>query len=54
MHILAMSGSLRASSTNTRLLRATAALAPEGMVFTIYDGLAQLVGSGKPKSPGEE
>ena len=42
MHILAISGSLRASSTNTRLLRATAALAPKGMMFTIYDGLADL------------
>jgi chromate reductase len=42
MHILAMSGSLRASSNNTRLLRATGALAPEGMVFTIFDGLADL------------
>src|SRR5712664_3307818 len=34
--------SLRASSTNTRLVRATAALAPEGMEFTLYDGLADL------------
>ncbi len=42
MHILAMSGSLRASSTNTRLVRATAALAPENMEFTLYDGLADL------------
>jgi chromate reductase, NAD(P)H dehydrogenase (quinone) len=42
MRILALSGSLRASSTNTRLVRATAALAPEGMMFTIYDGLADL------------
>ena len=42
MHILAMSGSLRASSTNTRLLRATAPLAPENMEIAIYDGLADL------------
>ena len=42
MYILAMSGSLRASSTNTRLVRATAALAPENMEFTLYDGLADL------------
>lgn len=42
MHILAISGSLRASSTNTTLVRATAALAPKTMEFTIYDGLADL------------
>ena len=42
MHILAISGSLRASSTNTALVRATAALAPKTMEFTIYDGLADL------------
>src|SRR5258708_4591230 len=42
MRILAMSGSLRASSTNTRLVRAIGALAPENMEITIYDGLADL------------
>lgn len=42
MRILAISGSLRASSTNTALVRATAALAPEDMEITIYDGLANL------------
>jgi len=42
MHILAISGSLRASSTNTRLVRATSALAPADMAFTMYDGLADL------------
>ncbi|HEY4385077.1 MAG TPA: NADPH-dependent FMN reductase [Ktedonobacteraceae bacterium] len=42
MKILAISGSLRASSTNTRLVRAAAALAPEEMEITIYDGLADL------------
>jgi NAD(P)H-dependent FMN reductase len=42
MKILAISGSLRANSTNTRLVRATAALAPEDMEITIYDGLADL------------
>jgi len=42
MHILAISGSLRASSTNTTLMRATTRLAPEGMTFTIYDGLGDL------------
>lgn len=42
MHILAISGSLRASSTNTALVRATAALAPEGMEITIYDGMGDL------------
>jgi chromate reductase, NAD(P)H dehydrogenase (quinone) len=42
MRILAISGSLRASSTNTALLQATAALAPQNMEITIYDGLADL------------
>ena len=39
MKIVAVSGSLRAASTNTALVRA-AALAPEGMEMTVYDGLA--------------
>ncbi len=42
MRILAISGSLRASSTNTALVRATAALAPEHMEMVIYNGLADL------------
>lgn len=42
MRILAMSGSLRASSTNTTLVRAIAALAPAGIEVTIYDGLGDL------------
>ena len=42
MRILAISGSLRASSTNTTLMRATMRLAPAGMTFTIYDGLGDL------------
>lgn len=37
MHILAVSGSLKATSTNSTLLRAAAALAPAGMTFTFYD-----------------
>jgi chromate reductase len=36
MKILAISGSLRAQSTNGALLRAAAGLAPAGMTFTIY------------------
>ncbi len=42
MRILAISGSLRAGSTNTTLVRAIAAMAPEGMEVTIYDGLGDL------------
>lgn len=42
MHILAISGSLRASSTSTTLIRAVEKLAPEQMEFTIYDGMADL------------
>ena len=39
MHILAISGSLRAGSTNTSLLRAAAELAPDAVSITLYDGL---------------
>ncbi len=42
MHILAISGSLRASSTNTTLVRATIRLAPDNMHVTLYDGLGDL------------
>ena len=42
MKIVAISGSLRAASTNTALVRAAAALAPEGMEVIVYDGLAAL------------
>lgn len=42
MNILAISGSLRAASTNTSLLRAAATLAPSGVTITIYDGLDDL------------
>ena len=42
LRILAISGSLRASSNNTTLLRAMATLAPVHMEVTLYDGLADL------------
>ena len=42
MNILAISGSLRARSSNAALLRAAASLVPEGMVVTFYEGLATL------------
>jgi NAD(P)H-dependent FMN reductase len=42
MRILAISGSLRAESTNAALLRAAAALAPPGMEITFYSGLGDL------------
>ena len=35
--ILALSGSLRAGSTNTALLKAAAELAPEGVTVVLYD-----------------
>jgi len=40
--ILAVSGSLRAQSTNTALLRACALLAPPGMRIELYDGIGAL------------
>jgi chromate reductase len=42
MKILAISGSLRASSTNTTLVRFIMHLAPENMEMTLYEGLADL------------
>ena len=42
MNILAISGSTRAASTNTALLRAFAAIAPTGVTVTVYDQLASL------------
>jgi NAD(P)H-dependent FMN reductase len=42
MQLLAISGSLRAASTNTTLLKAAAALAPGDVPLHIYDGLGDL------------
>ncbi len=42
MQILAISGSLRASSTNTTLLRAMARLAPPSIQVSLYEGLGDL------------
>jgi NAD(P)H-dependent FMN reductase len=42
MHLLALTGSLRARSINTELLRAAALLAPDGTTVTFSDLLAAL------------
>jgi len=42
MKILAISGSLRAGSSNTAVLRAAAQLAPAGVEIALYDGIADL------------
>jgi chromate reductase len=42
MQILTVSGSLRAASTNTTLLKAAAALAPEDVTLNLYEGLGDL------------
>jgi NAD(P)H-dependent FMN reductase/catechol 2,3-dioxygenase-like lactoylglutathione lyase family enzyme len=42
VRILAISGSLRTSSTNTTLLQAAAKVAPAGIAITLYDRLADL------------
>src|SRR5512136_978771 len=42
MRILAISGSLRAGSSNTALLHAAAALAPRSFEVSVYSGLATL------------
>ncbi|HJV88852.1 MAG TPA: NADPH-dependent FMN reductase [Holophagaceae bacterium] len=50
IRILALSGSLRSTSTNTALLKAGAALAPAGTTFDFYEGLGTL----PPFDPGLE
>jgi len=40
--VLLVSGSLRAGSTNTALLRTAQAVCPEGIEATLFDGMAQL------------
>lgn len=42
LKIAAISGSLRPDSLNTALLRALAALAPDGVTVTLYEGLGDL------------
>jgi chromate reductase len=42
MRILAISGSLRASSSSTSIVRAAALLAPAGVAMTVYEGLGEL------------
>lgn len=42
LHILAISGSLRALSSNTSLLRLAADVAPDDVHVELYDGLASL------------
>lgn len=42
MRILAVSGSLRAESYNTRLLRAAAEAAPEGVTVEVWEGIGDL------------
>jgi chromate reductase len=42
VRILAISGSLRAASSNTALLKASSALAPQGVEVVVYGGLAGL------------
>lgn len=42
IRILAISGSLRAASSNTTLLRAAAELAPQGVEVILYEGLGDL------------
>jgi chromate reductase len=42
VRILAISGSLRADSWNTRLLRTLPDIAPPGMEFQFFDGLAEV------------
>lgn len=41
-HLLAISGSLRAQSSNQTLLRAGMLVAPAGMTITLYDGIGRL------------
>jgi chromate reductase, NAD(P)H dehydrogenase (quinone) len=54
MHILALSGSLRAGSSNARLLRAAARLAPQGARFTFYDQQIASMPHFSPDLDGED
>jgi NAD(P)H-dependent FMN reductase len=42
VRLLLVSGSTRGASTNTAALRTAAAVAPDGVTTTLYDGLAEL------------
>ena len=42
LRLLGLSGSLRAGSTNTALLRAAAAAAPSSVVFALFEGIGAL------------
>ena len=42
MTVLAIAGSLRAASSNAALVRAVAALAPDGQAVRVYEGLGDL------------
>lgn len=42
MKVIALSGSLRAASINTALLRAAARLAPQGMQVEVFSGIGEL------------
>jgi chromate reductase len=42
MHLLAISGSLRAASSNTAVLAAASKLAPAGVTIELFDGLGAL------------
>jgi NAD(P)H-dependent FMN reductase len=42
VNVLLVSGSLRAASTNSALLRTAAAVAPAGVTTTLYEGMAEL------------
>jgi chromate reductase len=42
VHILLVSGSLRAGSTNSALVRTAVAVAPDGVSTEVYEGLAEL------------
>ncbi|WP_067701662.1 NADPH-dependent FMN reductase [Nocardia jejuensis] len=50
LHVLLISGSTRASSTNTSALRTVAATAPDGVEASLYDGLLDL----PPFVPGDQ
>jgi len=55
MRVLAISGSLRTASTNSALLRAAAAVAPEDVTVTVFTGLdGRGVGSLPPFNPDED
>src|SRR5882724_13164063 len=50
--LLAISGSLRANSSNNAIIKAVGAMAPAGVAFNVYTGLAAIPPFDDSQEPG--